>query len=280
MGLLHSRARHSSGEPCTLDLLSYDVVGVLVEYLGLHGCLPLLLTSFRWARLVEAAPLWEQTLAFRYPTTHRCTCTAASESVCWRSVYADVQRRRFEYSRSQACAPLPADSDHMFWYVEGKRMSVVVAGLSNAGKATFIQSARDQCAETNFSSNANAHTIFYHGINMSIAVFVGTVDPGFLYEVASAHSVIFVVDASDRGKLSTVKAEVDSVVSRADCASRSVLIVANKQDCNDAISPMDLRDFLHFGVSSPFPWFVCGCVAASGKGVLRGIDWICGADTP
>jgi len=95
-------------------------------------------------------------------------------------------------------------------------------------------------------------------------------------------AIIFVVDSTDQARLHdgpgcvrhnacTALHLLLEDVSLAHCA---VLVLANKQDCDDALSVAEVADALKLRQLRTGCWFIQGCCALSGDGVWEGLDWL------
>ena len=56
-----------------------------------------------------------------------------------------------------------------------------------------------------------------------------------------------------------------------DCA---VLVLANKQDLNGALSPGEVTEKLGMGQLKGRNWLVQGTSATTGQGIKEGLDWM------
>uniref|UniRef100_A0A671V8H0 ADP-ribosylation factor-related protein 1 n=1 Tax=Sparus aurata TaxID=8175 RepID=A0A671V8H0_SPAAU len=149
---------------------------------------------------------------------------------------------------------------------------VLILGLDNAGKTTFLEQTK-----TKFSKN-------YKGMNLSkitttVGLNIGTIDVGkarlMFWDLggqeelqslwdkyyAESHGIIYVIDSTDEERLSESK-EFDFVLCR--LSSQNCLSVPDiKTAFSDSAPKIGKRDCL-----------VQPCTALTGDGVNEGIEWM------
>lgn len=87
--------------------------------------------------------------------------------------------------------------------------------------------------------------------------------------------VVFVVDCSKSERIAEAKAELSVLLQVPELAHSPLLIFANKQDCEGALSVEGLQKELHETLKGHSRrWCIQGTVAATGDGVRDGLQWI------
>ena len=95
---------------------------------------------------------------------------------------------------------------------------------------------------------------------------------------SEAHGLLYVVDASDAKRLDESRDVLRQLLHRPELAGIPVLVMANKQDAQGAITPHGIQD--RFGLQtavddgSSQPQNVLGVTALNGDGVEEGIHWL------
>jgi len=88
--------------------------------------------------------------------------------------------------------------------------------------------------------------------------------------------LIWVVDSADRRRLADCKAELLTILTQEKLAGASVLIFANKQDLDGALTAEEIVEAL--GLKSDIfarrHWAVHAASAVTGEGLVEGIDWM------
>uniref|UniRef100_A0A8C9ZMJ1 ADP-ribosylation factor-related protein 1 n=1 Tax=Sander lucioperca TaxID=283035 RepID=A0A8C9ZMJ1_SANLU len=129
---------------------------------------------------------------------------------------------------------------------------VLILGLDNAGKTTFLEQTK-----TKFSKN-------YKGMNLSkitttVGLNIGTIDVGkarlMFWDLggqeelqslwdkyyAESHGVIYVIDSTDEERLSESKEAFEKMISSEVLEGVPLLVLANKQDVPDCLSVADIK---------------------------------------
>ncbi|XP_008291583.1 ADP-ribosylation factor-related protein 1 [Stegastes partitus] len=154
---------------------------------------------------------------------------------------------------------------------------VLILGLDNAGKTTFLEQTK-----TKFSKN-------YKGMNLSkITTTVGlntlqAVTGCYIYSCwltltyyAESHGVIYVIDSTDEARLSESKEAFEKMISSEALEGVPLLVLANKQDVPNCLSVPDIKTA--FSDCAPKigkrDCLVQPCTALTGDGVNEGIEWM------
>lgn len=87
-------------------------------------------------------------------------------------------------------------------------------------------------------------------------------------------AIIYVIDSSDIPRLATSRSELLTMLSEDELKSVPVLVFANKQDVEGALSPGEISDKLGLaGQEKGREWSVRGSCAIKGEGLEEGLDW-------
>jgi hypothetical protein len=83
-----------------------------------------------------------------------------------------------------------------------------------------------------------------------------------------------VIDSSDVSRLATSRSELLTMLAEDELKSVPVLVFANKQDVEGALSPAEISDKLGLaGGEKGREWSVRGSCATKGEGLEEGLDW-------
>ncbi|GBF91820.1 hypothetical protein Rsub_04925 [Raphidocelis subcapitata] len=95
---------------------------------------------------------------------------------------------------------------------------------------------------------------------------------------SDSHAVVFVVDASNRGRLEEAKAAFDRVMGARDLGGAPVLVLANKQDAEGAAGLTEVAEALGLagggGPAGGAPCIVQPASAHTGLGLAEGLKWL------
>ena len=89
--------------------------------------------------------------------------------------------------------------------------------------------------------------------------------------------LVWVVDSADRARLEICRKELCDLLQQEKLAGASLLIFANKQDVQGAITADEIAKALGMREGSSFQnrhWSIRGCSAVTGEGLVEGIDWM------
>ncbi|WZZ43833.1 hypothetical protein YC2023_040092 [Brassica napus] len=87
--------------------------------------------------------------------------------------------------------------------------------------------------------------------------------------------LVWVVDSSDLRRLDDCKMELDNLLKEERLAGSSLLILANKQDIQGALTPEEIGKVLNLeSMDKSRHWKIVGCSAYTGEGLLEGFDWL------
>ncbi|KAK6138663.1 hypothetical protein DH2020_027593 [Rehmannia glutinosa] len=87
------------------------------------------------------------------------------------------------------------------------------------------------------------------------------------------HAVIVVIDSTDRARISIMKDELFSLLPHEDLQSAVILVFANKQDLQDAMTPAEITDALSLHSIKKHDWHIQACCAVTGEGLYDGF-WV------
>eukprot|EP00246_Nothoceros_aenigmaticus_P009694 TRINITY_DN2543_c0_g2_i1.p3 TRINITY_DN2543_c0_g2~~TRINITY_DN2543_c0_g2_i1.p3 ORF type:complete len:100 (-),score=17.13 TRINITY_DN2543_c0_g2_i1:429-728(-) len=87
--------------------------------------------------------------------------------------------------------------------------------------------------------------------------------------------MVWVVDSSDLRRLDDCRDELHSLLKEERLTGASLLILANKQDIDGALTVNDITKVLRLEMmDNTRHWHIRGCSAISGDGLLEGFDWL------
>ncbi|KAK7202058.1 ADP-ribosylation factor [Novymonas esmeraldas] len=168
-----------------------------------------------------------------------------------------------------------------------KKASIVMIGLDAAGKTTILDKLKlGASRETVPTIGFHVETVDYHNVTFHLWDVGGQKRLRALWKMYydGANAVIFVVDSNDRARVAEVREELRMLLTDALLAGAALLVLCNKQDLPQRMTPAELVDGLGFRDVSETglgrclvgrKWFVQGCCAHTGEGLYEGLDWMC-----
>ncbi|XP_022876360.1 ADP-ribosylation factor-like protein 2 isoform X1 [Olea europaea var. sylvestris] len=151
-------------------------------------------------------------------------------------------------------------------------------GLDNSGKTTIVLKINGE--DTSVISPTlgfNIKTINYQKYILNIWDVGGqkTIRSYWRNYFEQTDGLVWVVDSSDLRRLDDCKHELDNLLKEERLSGASLLIFANKQDIQGALSPEEIAKVLHLdAMDKTRHWRIVGCSAYTGEGLLEGFDWL------
>eukprot|EP01111_Echinosteliopsis_oligospora_P011906 TRINITY_DN4025_c0_g1_i3.p1 TRINITY_DN4025_c0_g1~~TRINITY_DN4025_c0_g1_i3.p1 ORF type:complete len:198 (-),score=46.22 TRINITY_DN4025_c0_g1_i3:83-676(-) len=171
-------------------------------------------------------------------------------------------------------------------FPNNKQIQILMVGVDSVGKSTMLQ--RLGFGELKQKSYAE-HLIDTEVIekdNIKIIAWDLGGQPRRLKRLLyvreflpHTHGVIFVVDSNDRERMEEVAEEIELFAKEEELREVPFLILANKQDLPNALSPVDISDLLRLPHLSYRKWFIQGCSAEEAseeqaKELFGGFKWM------
>ena len=89
-------------------------------------------------------------------------------------------------------------------------------------------------------------------------------------------ALMWIVDSADKERLHEARDELHKVLAHDELRNSLCLVLANKQDLPNAMDSSVLASELGLH-SLRNDWYIQPCSAASGQGLIEGLDWLHGA---
>lgn len=149
---------------------------------------------------------------------------------------------------------------------------ILLLGLDSAGKTTMLYRMKTgQPIQTVPTLGFNVEKIVIEGNSFMIWDIGGQkkIRSVWAYYYENCQGLIYVVDSSDRVRLSENRCELISILKHPQMKNIPVVILANKQDIPGSMSSSVLSDHLCLReILHEHRWFVQGCCAMNGDGLI------------
>lgn len=152
---------------------------------------------------------------------------------------------------------------------------ILLLGLDNAGKSTLLYKLKHNAiVKTSPTIGFNVEMMEVRKNRKNIALTVwdvggqGSMRQHWTSYHQDTAAIVFVVDSSDRRRLNEAKKEIEMTLSSEHLRGRPLIVLANKQDVDDAMTVSEIKD--GFSLQRLCPdrdWFVQPCSASTGVGV-------------
>jgi len=160
-----------------------------------------------------------------------------------------------------------------------KDVRMLMVGLDAAGKTTILyQLKMNETVKTIPTIGFNVETLDYKGLNFTVWDVGGQDKIRVLWKhyYQNTDGIIFVVDSNDRDRVDDAGEELKKMLAEEELKDCVLLVMANKQDLKDALSPNDVTEKLGLSQIKGRQWLVQGTSATTGQGLKEGLDWMAG----
>ena len=163
-------------------------------------------------------------------------------------------------------------------FSRGRSSEILIVGLDQAGKTqTLYWLKYREKMTTTPTVGFNVETVEHKGMLMTFWDLAGQQKVRSLWSqhYSSVDALWFVVDSFDQERIAQAKQELWAILNDKKLRKDAMLLVlANKQDLNGALSPDQLQKELDLSTIVDRPWYIIGCCAQSGDGISSALDWI------
>ena len=156
-------------------------------------------------------------------------------------------------------------------------ISLLMVGLSGSGKISILHKLRlGEVTTVSPTVGFNVHTVTF--MNVTITAWdVGGEDklrPLYRQYYPGAHSLLFVLDASDHARLSKAKDEFTLLLAEPELSKLPILVFVNKSDLPTSLTIPEAVEFLELPALRRREWFAQSCNTVTGEGLSEGIEWV------
>ncbi|KAJ3268342.1 Arf GTPase arf1 [Terramyces sp. JEL0728] len=158
-----------------------------------------------------------------------------------------------------------------------KEMRILMVGLDAAGKTTILYKLKlGELVSTIPTIGFNVENVQYKNVNFTVWDIGGqdTIRPLWRHYFQNSQGIIFVVDSNDRSRIQEAKEELQHLLNEDELRDAVVLVLANKQDLPEAMSPSEMTDKLGLHPLRNREWFIQSTCASTGDGLFEGLEWL------
>uniref|UniRef100_A0A224XX01 ADP-ribosylation factor-related protein 1 n=1 Tax=Panstrongylus lignarius TaxID=156445 RepID=A0A224XX01_9HEMI len=173
------------------------------------------------------------------------------------------------------------------YLVQKNEYCVLILGLDNAGKTTYLEAAKTKIIKNYKGINPNKITttvglnigkIDVSGIRLNFWDLGGQEELQSLWDkyYAESHAIIYIVDSSDRDRIEESKETFDKMISSENLLGVPLLVLANKQDIVDCMGVREVKPIFKKNghLIGRRDCMVMPVSALNGDGVDEGIKWL------
>ncbi|XP_044754896.1 ADP-ribosylation factor-related protein 1 [Coccinella septempunctata] len=173
------------------------------------------------------------------------------------------------------------------YMVKKDEYCVLILGLDNAGKTTYLEAAKMKLTKNYSAINPlkitttvglNIGRIEVSGISLNFWDLGGQAELQSLWDkyYAESHAIIYIVDSSDRERIDESKETFDKVIASENLKGVPLLVLANKQDIPECMGVREVKPIFNKNAQliGKRDCMVMPVSALTGEGVDDGIKWL------
>jgi len=156
-----------------------------------------------------------------------------------------------------------------------KNFKILFVGVPNSGILSIIKQLRIN-NEKNLFNGIIIQTIKYKECNIAIWTYKNhsRLKPAMKNIYSNVDGIIYAVDSSDRDRIEDAAEDLKKFLALDEFKNCVILVMANKQDLNGALTPVEVTEKMGMGQLKGRTWLVQGTSCIIGKGIKEGLEWI------
>ena len=156
---------------------------------------------------------------------------------------------------------------------EGHDKKILFLGLDNAGKTTLLFKIKDdEFKDTVPTVGLNVEQITYKDMTLTLWDVGGQARKLWKHYYDKVDGVIMVIDSSDIDRMKIVKDELSKIVVEPGLETVPILVLANKQDLDSALSKQEISELLSIKEIQRKNMIFHSCSARTGDGLWEGLE--------
>lgn len=158
-----------------------------------------------------------------------------------------------------------------------KELRILLLGLDNAGKTSCLKKLSDEeISHIMPTQGFNIKSLSQEGFKLNVWDIGGqkAIRPYWKNYFDNTDALVYVIDSADRRRIEETGLELNSLIEQEKLAGVPVLILANKQDLVNALTPEEISAALNLTNIRDRQWHIQACSAKTGDGLQQGIEWV------
>lgn len=150
-------------------------------------------------------------------------------------------------------------------------------GLDNSGKTTILKKLSDENADNcQPTQGFNVKSLVHDGFKLNVWDIGGqkSIRPYWRNYYDQTDALIYVIDSADTRRLEETTTELQQLLDEEKLSNVPLLVFANKQDLDSAMSSAEVATELSLTNDSGRVFQVQGCSAKTGAGLQEGMEWL------
>ncbi|XP_062587608.1 uncharacterized protein LOC134249254 [Saccostrea cucullata] len=158
-------------------------------------------------------------------------------------------------------------------FSSGPPAKILMLGLDAAGKTTILYKIKlNETVSTIPTIGFNVETVSpVKGVSFTVWDVAGQDRYRQLwrYYYQASEGLVFVVDSNDRERIVESRDELFGILQYDEMRGVPVVIIANKQDLPNALSPSDMAEMMGLHKLTSRKWFIQSACATTGEGIYE-----------
>ncbi|KAH9422096.1 ADP-ribosylation factor-like protein 2 [Dermatophagoides pteronyssinus] len=158
-----------------------------------------------------------------------------------------------------------------------KEIRILFLGLDNAGKTTVLKRLKNEDVKSvSPTLGFTINSLIYKDYNLNIWDVGGQKSLRAYWKnyYEDTDGLIFVIDSCDKLRLSDCKKQLQEIIIEERLLGATLLILANKQDIQNALSLKEIEDYLELDKIKSHHWKIFPCSAIAGTNIFESMDWL------
>ncbi|XP_063934727.1 ADP-ribosylation factor-like protein 1 [Zophobas morio] len=158
-----------------------------------------------------------------------------------------------------------------------KEIRVLILGLDNAGKTTFLYRLNlGEVVSTFPTIGFNMEVVKHKGIKFRVWDLGGQEDIRSYWKCyyANTDAIIYIIDSTDKERIDIAKEELNTIINEEQLKTAVLLVLANKQDKAEPMSESEITENFNLCELKSRTWTIFNISALTGKGVEDAMDWL------
>merc|ERR1711973_245235 len=163
-----------------------------------------------------------------------------------------------------------------------KEMRILILGLDGAGKTTILYRLQvGEVVTTIPTIGFNVEQVTYKNLKFQVWDLGGqtSIRPYWRCYYSNTDAIIYVVDSADRDRMGISKQELVSMLEEEELKSAILVVLANKQDIEGAMSVTEVHQALGLEALKNRTFQIFKASAVRGDGLDESMEWLSNALT-
>jgi len=161
-----------------------------------------------------------------------------------------------------------------------KEMRILILGLDGAGKTTLLYRLQvGEVVTTIPTIGFNVEQVTYKNLKFQVWDLGGqtSIRPYWRCYYSNTDAIIYVVDSADRDRIGISKQELVSMLEEEELKSAILVVLANKQDIEGAMSVTEVHQALGLEALKNRTFQIFKASAVKGDGLEESMEWLSNA---